>query len=74
MSKKLQQAVERVQTWPEDRQEDAAEILLEMDAQDASRYHLSAEQIAEVERRLADPKPKFMTLTELRARLARLGS
>jgi len=68
INKKLQQVIERVQAWPESRQEDAAEVLLEMEAQNTSPYHLTIGQIAEVERRLADPNPRFMTLAELRAR------
>jgi hypothetical protein len=35
---------------------------------------LSEEQIAEVRRRIADPNPKFLTLEEVRARLARRRS
>jgi hypothetical protein len=74
MSKKLQEVIERVRGWPEDRQEEAAEVLLELEAQADGAYQLTPEQIAEVERRLADPSPRFMTLPELRARLARLGA
>jgi hypothetical protein len=74
MNKKLQQAIERVQTWPEERQEEAADVLLDMEAQSSSPYRLTGEQVAEVERRLADPNPMFLTLAELRARLARFGT
>lgn len=35
---------------------------------------LSPEQIAEVERRLAEPNPKTLTITEFRARLRKLGA
>jgi hypothetical protein len=73
MSKKLQEVIERVSRWPEDRQEEAAEVLLELEAQADSDYRLTPEQAAEVERRLANPSPRFMTLPELRARLTRLG-
>jgi hypothetical protein len=74
MSKKLQEVIERVRAWPEDRQEEAADVLLELEAKADDAYRLTPEQIAEVERRLADPSPRFMTLPELRARLARLGA
>jgi len=47
--------LERVRTWPAARQEDAARLLLEMEAQDASPYRLTDEQLAEV-RRPAAPK------------------
>lgn len=71
MSKKLKEMIERVETWPEDRQEDAARILQEMEEQDASSYRLTDEQVAEVKHRLADPNPKFLTLQEVRERFAR---
>jgi hypothetical protein len=42
-----------------------------MEEQDASFYRLTDEQVAEVKRRLAEPKPKFLTLQEVRERFAR---
>jgi hypothetical protein len=73
-TKALKDVIERVQRWPRERQEDAARMLLEMEAQDVSGYRLTDEQAAEVERRLADPDPKFLTLAEVRARLAHSGA
>ena len=73
-TKALKEAIDRVQRWPEERQDDAAKMLLEMEAQDASGYRLTDEQVAEVERRLADPNPRFLTLAEVRARLSRAGA
>ena len=67
---KLKDVLERVKTWPESRQEDAARMLIAMEEQDANPYRLTDEQVAEVERRLADPNPKFLTLEEVRARFA----
>ena len=52
----VKEVLDRVLTWPQKRQEDAARILSEMEEQDASPYHLTDEQVAEVKRRLADPK------------------
>lgn len=63
--------IERVEAWPEDRQDDAARVLQEMEEQDASSYRLTDEQVAEVKRRLADSNPKFLTLQEVRERFAR---
>lgn len=73
-TKALKEAIDRVQNWPEERQDEAAKMLLEMEAQDTSGYRLTDEQVAEVERRLADPNPRFLTLAEVRARLSRAGA
>jgi hypothetical protein len=63
----IKAVLDRVLTWPPERQEDAARILTEMEEQDATDLHLTDEQVAEVERRLADPDPdpKFLTLEEV---------
>ena len=72
MTKEQVKAVlDRVLTWPVERQEDAARVLIEMEEQDTSTYQLTDEQLAEVKRRLADPTPKFLTLEEVRERFAR---
>ncbi len=44
----LEQLIERVRQWPKERQEDAAEVLLEMERQDSSAYRLSDAQAREV--------------------------
>jgi len=63
--------LERVRTWPAARQEDAARLLLEMEAQDASPYRLTDEQLAEVRRRRAKKEPKYVPLAEARKRFRR---
>jgi hypothetical protein len=69
MTKEQVKAIlERVLTWPEARQEDAARILLAMEEQDNSPYQLTEEQAAEVRRRLADPDDKGLSLDEVFAR------
>jgi hypothetical protein len=60
--------LDRVLTWPPERQEEAARILSEMEGQNTSGLALSDEQVAEVQCRLADPEPKFLTLEEVRGR------
>ena len=67
----VKEILDRVLTWPPKRQEDAARVLSEMEAQDTSPHHLTDEQLEEVRRRLADPNPKFLTLEEVRERFAR---
>lgn len=63
--------LDRVLTWPEQRQEDAAKVLMLMEASDQSVYRLTDEQVAEVERRLSEPNPPRLTLQEFKERLAR---
>ncbi len=50
MTKMLRDVIERVQQWPEERQDQAASVLLDLEAQQANRVGLSVAQIAEVER------------------------
>jgi len=72
MTKEQVKAVlDRVLSWPPERQEEAARVLTQMEEQDARPYQLTDEQLAEVKRRLADPSPKFLTLEEVRERFAR---
>ena len=72
MTKEQVKAVlDRVLSWPPERQEEAARVLTQMEEQDPSPYQLTDEQLAEVKRRLADPTPKFLTLEEVRERFAR---
>ncbi len=72
-TKALKEAIERVQRWPEQRQEDAARMLLEMEAQTTSSYRLTDEQLAEIRRRRAAKDPKTIPLSELDSRLRRRG-
>lgn len=67
----LKSILDRVLTWPPERQEDAAQMLKLMEEQDHANYRLTDEQLAEIERRLGDPNPKFLTLEEVRERFAR---
>ena len=69
----LNRVLERVRSWPEERQEEAASILLEMEAQDASLYQLTDEQLAEVRRRRANDDPKLVSLADARKRFRGFG-
>jgi len=46
--------LDRVRTWPSARQEDAAQVLLAMEAQDATPYRLSDEERADIEAALQE--------------------
>jgi uncharacterized protein YpuA (DUF1002 family) len=69
-NKLLEEILERVATWPEDRQEDVARVLIEMEEQASIGYGLTDEQVAEVERRRANPNRTFLTIEEVRERFA----
>lgn len=72
MSKEqVKTVLDRVLTWPPERQEDAAKILMLMESQDESVYRLTDEQVAEVSRRLSDPNARRLTLEEFNDRLQR---
>lgn len=74
MSKEQVKAVlDRVLTWPPERQEDAAKVLMLMETQDDSVYRLTDEQVQEVQRRRNDPNAKRLTLEEFNERLRRLA-
>ena len=47
-AKDLEDLIERVRHWPKEREQDAAEVLLEMERQDTSRYRLTDSQAREV--------------------------
>jgi len=61
----VKEILDRVLSWPPERQEQAARVLAEMEAQDESRLSLTDEQVAEVKRRLADPNPKAIPAEEV---------
>lgn len=46
--------LDRVRTWPEERQEDAARVLLAMESEDNGVYRLSDEERAEIRAALAE--------------------
>ena len=73
MSKEQVKAVlDRVLTWPSERQEDAAKVLSLMEAQDYNACRLTDAQVEEVRRRRSDPNAKRLTLDEFNERLRRL--
>ncbi len=67
--REVKTVLNRVLTWPKERQRDAVEILESMEEQDKSRLRLTLEQAAEVRRRLREKNPKTITLAEFNKRL-----
>jgi hypothetical protein len=73
MSKdQVKEVLDRVLTWPPERQEDAAKVLTLMEAQDYNAYRLTDAQVEEVRRRRSDPNAKRLTLDEFNERLRNL--
>ena len=69
MTKEQIEAVfDRVRTWPPERHEDAAEMLLMMEEQGVAPYELSEEERVEVEAALAEAdRGEFATDEEVEA-------
>ena len=67
----VREILERVLTWPPERQADVVHVVELMEEQDNSALRLSDEQAAEVRRRLAEENPKTITLAEFNERLRR---
>ena len=69
-TKNLEELMERVRHWPKERQEDAAEVLLEMERQDTSGYRLTDAQALEVARiqlEIQEGKATFATDEQMAA-------
>jgi hypothetical protein len=67
----VKEILDRVLTWPAERQADVAHVVEIMEEQDRSDLRLSEEQAAEVRRRLAERDPKTITLAEFNEHLRR---
>lgn len=69
----MKAVLDRVLTWPSERQEDAAKLLMLMESQDESVYRLADEHVEEVRRRMDDPNRKLVSAVEACERIARLA-
>ena len=65
----VKEVLDRVLTWPPERQEDAVEILTFMETQSISGLRLTDEQLAEVRRRRANPSSHKIPFEEVFRRL-----
>jgi hypothetical protein len=54
MNKRLEDAIARLKSQPDERQQEAAEILFDFLEEEGAEVRLSPEQIAEIERRLEE--------------------
>jgi hypothetical protein len=69
-AKDLEELIGRVRHWPKERQEDAAEVLLEMERQDASGYRLTdaqAQEVARIQRDIREGRGTFATDEQMAA-------
>jgi hypothetical protein len=55
MTKLLERAISEVRQLPDDRQDELAQMMIEIAANEAGALHLSAAQLADLEERLAGP-------------------
>jgi hypothetical protein len=73
MSKLVEDAVRVLREMPDDMQAAAARAIIEYGAGSDDDVTLSDDQVAEVERRVADPNRNFLSLSDTRHRLRHFG-
>ena len=75
MTKEQVKAIlDRVLTWPPERQADVADVVTVMEEQDKSGLRLTDEQLAEVRRRRAKKNPNYVPIAEARKRFGGTGA
>jgi hypothetical protein len=70
----VKEILDRVLTWPAERQADVAHVVEIMEEQDRSDLRLSEEQAAEVRRRLAETNRKTIPAEEVFKRYRTSGT
>lgn len=64
----VKEILDRVLTWPPERQADVVHAVEAMEQQDNSELRLTEEQLAEIRRRRAKENPKYVSMAEARRR------
>ena len=72
MSNLIEEAVKVLRRLPDDQQATAARAIINYGAHE-DELQLTDKQVAEIERRIANPDRKFLSLAELNKRLRRRG-
>jgi hypothetical protein len=67
----VKEILDRVLTWPAERQADVVHVVELMEEQDKSDLRLTDQQATEVRRRLAERNPSTLTLAEFSEHLRR---
>lgn len=67
----VKEILDRVLTWPAERQAHVAHVVEVMEEQDRIELRLTDDQTAEVRRRLGEKNPKTKSLAEFSERLRR---
>lgn len=69
----LNTLLEKVSELTPHQQEQVMQIVEQLSVQKTDTHRLTDAQLKEVERRLADPEPRFITISEARSLLRRPG-
>lgn len=68
--KALQDVLDRISTWPIERQEHTAEVLAAIEVDDAE-YSLTTAELAELQRRVDQPDPVLLSFEDVFSRRPR---
>ena len=70
---KVEEAIEILQNLPGEKARVLADAIIDAATPRSEDLQLSDEQVAEIQRRMNEPSPRFITLAEAQARLQKLG-
>jgi hypothetical protein len=70
----VKEVLDRVLTWPPERQQDAVRVIESLERQNSDALRLSEEQAEEVRRRVANPSPDKIPAEDVFKRLRSSGT